>query len=80
MTATSCTHTQQRFIGEGGKTRCIDCGVLTLDRETRLCGDCAHYFNSVGYHGCRKHLMAVLPAMRVNFKPEEGTCWEQAAA
>lgn len=71
-----CLHTSQR--GREGETGswCIDCGVKVYERETRECQGCKHYFSNVGYTGCRKHLMAVTPGMKVNYKIIQGTCWE----
>lgn len=71
----TCEHIRhQSKDGEDGLW-CIDCGVKIYDVETRECQFCTHYFNSVGYKGCKKHLMAVTPTMLVTFKVEQGTCF-----
>lgn len=61
--------------GEKGSW-CVDCGKKVLEVDSRECKDCKHFFESVSYTGCRKHLMAVTPGMNVTYKTEEGTCWE----
>lgn len=47
-----------------------------MDVEIRECKDCKHYFESINYTGCKKHLMAVIPTMKVTYKIESGSCWE----
>lgn len=78
MTVAECPHTvsQGREGEPSGKSWCVACGELSLDVETRQCGDCHHFFQSVGYAGCHKHLMAVTRTMHACFRPKDGTCWE----
>lgn len=75
---TKCKHiitTGKR--GEKGSW-CKSCGLKVWDVDHRECKDCQHFFRSIGYTGCRKHLMAVLPDMHVTFNIEKGSCFEPA--
>ena len=61
---------------------CVDCGIKAMEVHDRPCGECTHYFNSVGYHGCRRHLMAVHPTMLVTYyvvdgPGRSGLCFEE---
>lgn len=72
----SCRHTvTQGREGEKGSW-CVECGVKVWDVETRECKDCEHFFKTINYTGCRKHLMAVIPTMNVTYSIEKGSCWE----
>ena len=74
-----CTHTvsQGRAGAKSGQSWCVECGEQVLDVEVRPCRECNHFFSSVGYNGCRKHLMAVSPSMHATFFIAKGTCfWE----
>ena len=77
-----CIHTVTRGrTGEKGSW-CESCGAKVLEVHDRPCGECKHHWRSVGYSGCRKHLMAVTPGMFVTYylEPEvapgrEGLCF-----
>lgn len=72
----SCRHTvTQGREGEKGSW-CVECGRKVWDVETRECQDCQHYFKTIDYTGCRKHLMAVIPTMNVTYRIEKGSCWK----
>lgn len=74
-TVVMCKHTvTQGKKGEKGSW-CVDCGKKIYGVDERECKNCIHFFDSLGYTGCRKHLMAVSPDMHVTFKIEEGSCW-----
>lgn len=71
----NCQHTITRGKeGEKGSW-CTECGIKVFDVDDRECKDCVHFFGSHCYHGCGKHLMAVVPDMHVTFEIEKGTCW-----
>lgn len=71
-----CDHTwTQGREGEKGSW-CNACGEKVLDVETRPCEGCAHYRDVIHGAVCKKHLMAVSPAMLVTFKIADGTCWK----
>ena len=47
--------------------------------ETRECGNCKHFKLDVGANvmgTCSKKLMTVLSDMFINYKQEDGTCFE----
>lgn len=47
--------------------------------ETRECGNCKHFKLDVGANvmgTCSKKLMGVLSDMFINYKQEDGTCFE----
>lgn len=72
----NCPHTVTRGKeGEKGSW-CESCGEKVYDVDRRECKDCKHFFETINYTGCRKHLMAVIPTMNVTYKIEKGTCWE----
>lgn len=47
--------------------------------ETRPCGECQHYKRLIDGSICRKHLIGVLPDLRVTYMERNGTCWEAPA-
>lgn len=72
----NCPHTVTRGKwGEKGSW-CVECHEKIYEVDSRECKDCKHFFKSINYTGCGKHLMAVIPTMNVTFKIKEGTCWE----
>lgn len=51
----------------------------TYITETRKCGNCKHFKLDLGANlmgTCSKKLMTVLKDMFINYKQEEGTCFE----
>lgn len=79
MTEYPHTISQGRVGAKAGASWCVECGAQTMDVETRPCGHCDHYFASVGYHGYKKHLMAVSPAMNAACRVADGTCFREPA-
>ena len=76
----TCQHAAaQSRAGEDGAW-CTSCGEKVLDVDHRECRDCAHYRLVVGGSVCKKHLMVVVPEMRVTYSVVDGTCFEQAPA
>ena len=73
----NCNHTMT--TGKEGEKGwwCVECGKKISDVETNECKDCAHFFASTGYFGCRKLMMRVSPTMRVTFEISKGSCWEK---
>ena len=50
---------------------------MGLLQETRPCKHCKHFSAKLDDISiCRKKLMGVLPDMKVNYKAEDGTCFE----
>ena len=79
MTDKECRHliTQGRKGEEG--SWCIDCGVKAYAVDARKCQNCLHYRRLLTGSICEKHLMAVIPEMRVTYKIAKGTCWGSVA-
>ena len=73
-----CKHTITKSKDTEKGSWCVNCGIKVFDVDSRPCGECNYFFSHAGggYSGCRKHLMAVTPAMNVTFKIAGGTCWE----
>lgn len=83
---TECAHTITRGR-EGQKgSWCEACGAKVTEVHDRPCGQCRHIREVMGGHICRKHLMAVVPSMHVNYYLEPwadeisrgGLCFEVA--
>lgn len=78
-----CIHTFTRGRpGEKGSW-CEECGAKVMAVHDRPCGECKHCWQSIGYTGCRKHLMAVTTTMFVTYYLEpdlapgrSGLCFE----
>lgn len=57
---------------------CIKCGGRTFETETRPCRDCIHYQTyDCGWSYCNKYEMTVTRTMKVYYKTETGTCFEE---
>lgn len=72
-----CEHTFTRGR-EGQKgSWCVDCGEKIYDVDPRECGACKAFRRLWDGSICTKHLMGVVPDMHVNYRVEDGSCWEE---
>ncbi len=69
-----CKH-MVTMSNEEGVSTCQTCGEKVHAVETRICGGCGHYGESLFNGGlCRKHFMRVPSGMYVTYKIKDGTC------